>query len=301
MLVSAESPINTGDSAGTHPDPTFVPLHRMSAAPHIEATTAALEQARAARALPADDRERPAALRSALGSLRESWTPDHERHCRSGRQIGRTYSDDPVRVLSRERRAELARLRSALSRTSGTPREDRLPPWTHAQMRGRLKRFAQVLAGTRDEHDAVRRALGRGDGYAGMSALRSEAARLLEDLRDERRKVQVRWIQYERREVVRDPHSPYRDADQYDDLAHWLALLRQDADDLTSVLRRSATANRPLPVARRRWTAETALGALRGFEAAHGRKPRKADCRPEHGLPHYTQLRRLLGPRPLGG
>ncbi len=276
--------------------------------PNIEATTAALEQARAARARPAGDRERSAALRAALGLLRESWTSEHERYCRSGRQIGRTYSDDPVRVASRERRAELARLRSTLSRTSGTPRAERspeqggpLPAWTHVQMRGRLKRFAQVLAGTQREHDAVRRAIGRGDGYAGMATLRGEASRLLEDLRNERRKVQVRWTQYERREIAHDPRRPYRDDDQYDDLAHWLALLRQDADELTAALRKSATATRPLPVARRPWTAEAARKALRGFEAAHGRKPRKADCRPEHGLPHYTQLRRLLGPRPLGG
>ena len=280
----------------------------MSAASHIEATTVALAQARAARALSPADRERPAALRSALGTLRDSWSLDHERHCRSGRQIGRTYSQDPVRLLSRERRAELARLRSALSRTSGTPREDRapenggpLPPWTRKQIRGRLRRFAQVLAGTQREHAAARRVLGRGDGYAGMATLRAEAARLLDELRAERRSVQICWGQYERREVVRDPRSPDRDDDEYEDLAHWLALLRQDADELTAALRKSATATRPLPIARRRWTAETARGALGGFEAAHGRKPGKADCRPEHGLPHYTQLRRLLGPRPLGG
>ena len=282
----------------------------MSAAPHIEATTAALEQARAARALSPADRERPAALRSALGTLRDSWSPAHERHCRSGRQIGRTYSHDPVRVAARERRAELARLRSALTRTSGTPREDRapenggpLPAWTHAQMRGRLKRFAQVLAAIQIEHDAVRCALGRGDGYAGMSTLRTEAARMLENLRDERREVQVRWMQYERREIVHDPKTPYADADQYKDLARWLALLRQAADELTASLHKSATTTRPLPVERKRepWTPPRARRALLGFEVAHGRKPRKADCRPEHGLPHYTQLRRLLGPRPLGG
>ena len=278
-------------------------------APSIAPVTAALEQARDARARPPGDPERVAALRSALGTLGDCWTPEHRAHVKHGRRGGRTLrTADPVVKAGQERRAEAARLRSALSRTSGTPRAERspesggpLPPWTHAQMRGRLKRFAQVLKGTQSEHDALLRALGRGDGYAGMATLRAEAARLLEDLRDERRKVQVRWGQYERRELVRDPRNPYRDDDEYEGLAHWLALLRQDADDLTAALRKSATATRPLPVARRRWTPQTARGALRGFEAAHGRKPRKADCRPEYGLPHYTQLRRLLGPRPLGG
>jgi len=258
------------------------------------------------RRSPADDSELVEALTAALGRLRDAWTPEHERYCRSGRQLGRTCSDDPMRVLARERRAELARLRSALARTSGTPRDERapenggpLPPIGYQQIRGHIRRLLSVVKALEDQHTTLVRVLGRGDGYAGMSTLRAEAAVMLDDLREARQRVRVAWDRYERRTVVRDPRKPYADEDQYESMADLLALARLRADALTIKLRKSATTTRPLTVARRQWTEQTARGALHGFEVAHGRKPRKADCRPENGLPHYTQLRRLLGPSPL--
>ena len=95
-----------------------------------------------------------------------------------------------MRVLARERRAELARLRSALARTSGTPRDERapahggpLPPIGYQQVRGHIRWLLSVVTATEDQHTTLVRVLGRGDGYAGMSTLRAEAAVMLDDLR----------------------------------------------------------------------------------------------------------------------
>jgi hypothetical protein len=286
--------------------------------PDLEAPLAALAAARATReqyggrppSAPSDP-ERRVALRAALGLLRESWTAEHEHYVRSGRQVGRATSDDPVRVLRRDMRAEEARLRSALKRTSGTPRSAQAP-WTAPQMRGRLLRFDQRLRELEAQHENIKAGfrsggvrLGKRGGqgfYPRVLELRQEAADLLPELRRERRDVRTAWDRFERWTPPLNPADSYAASDTYDHLSAWLADLRDRADDLREQVRLSAERREPdaaAPAYRPRWTVAKVYAALAAHREAHGRLPTAREFNSDAKLPRYTTVRRLLGPRPL--
>jgi hypothetical protein len=216
--------------------------------------------------------------------------------------IGRRNSDDPARALRREMRAEANRLRSALNRTRGTPRQPMYEPITADQMRGHLGRADQVLMRIDAEHDSARRVLGtgtvtarKGGGiYRSMRELNGEAERLLTDLRAERRRLKLAWERFERT-VVRTRH----DSETWDALMDDLAVLRRQADALTARLRHSVTQTEPHITAATTWTPQTVRAVLTAYRDRHGRLPRKQELNSDPWLPYYTTVRRLLGPRPL--
>jgi hypothetical protein len=280
--------------------------------PDLTAPTGALTASQATRAsvrgVPADDPERVVALREALGSLMEAWTDDYRAYMRSGsRMVRRTPSDDPRRALAREREAEIRLLRKALAPTSGSAYKRRTERRSAAQMDGTLTRYAELLRVLVREHDTVQNLYGggswssnrHGGTFRNMRELNAAATEIKGKLHAQRIDLNAAWESYQRH--LASERATMADHRREDHLAERLDLWRADAAELYAALRRSERRRTPLERPREPWTAESARKALRGFKAAHGREARKADCRPEFNLPHYTQLRRLLGPNPLSG
>jgi hypothetical protein len=275
--------------------------------PNLTAPQAALDHARSVRERmrerSPDDAERRATLQAALGLLQDSWSDDHEAYVRRGPMIGRRNSDDPVRVLRRELTNEVKRLRSAVNRTSGTPREA-APTVTAASMSSHIARSVQVVRAIATEHETVRRVLGSGEFvasrsggfYRSMHTLNSEAAALLDKLRAERHRINLAWQRYERR-----VGGSYAEQDAFDRLADRMLLHRDEMATLAAELVASTKQKKPHAAAQRRtpWTFETINHAINGYRARHGRRPTKVEFNSDPTLPHYTQLRRVLGPNPL--
>jgi hypothetical protein len=252
--------------------------------------------------MPPCDAERHAALTAALGALRDSWTVEHERYMRRGPQLGRTLPRDPVRVVGRERRAEMKRLRSMLDPRSGTPRPA-AATWTANQIDGRLARSVQVVDGLASDYAAARSMLGRGRPaarrsggvYSSTGDLNTEARRLLDLLAHERRDLRTAWERY-----ARTPVTSYAERDRFDALALRLVRQRQAADLLAVELRAATRQRTPDARApRATWTRAAIMEALDAYQHEHGRLPSKSDCNTDPALPAYTLLRRKLGPSPL--
>lgn len=280
--------------------------------PVLTDARAALEASQATRAavrsLPPDDPQRVAALRAALGSLSETWTDEHRAYVKRGPRNGRTLkSADPVVKFGHERTAETRRLRKMLAPTSGTAYRPQTHRWTANQMSSRLAAATGHLQGFRAEHHAVRSALGggsftatKGGGtYRNMRELHAETRKLAADLHEYRTDLNAAWAAYERH--LASDRASRADVRRRQALSDRLQSWRADADELHAELRKSMRRKTPIPRRRERWTAERAHAALRAWTSQNGRPPRKAECHPRYGLPHYTQLRRLLGTRPLTG
>lgn len=47
------------------------------------------------------------------------------------------------------------------------------------------------------------------------------------------------------------------------------------------------------------WTRRRVVAQAQAFRQFHGRLPLARECHPDYGMPHYTQLQRALGSRPL--
>lgn len=254
------------------------------------------------RGRPPHDPERRVALKAALGSLQGSWTVEHEAYMRSGGMVGRRISDDLVRSFRREMLCEIKRLRSALRRTSGTPREP-APTVSAASMSGRIAQSLQVIRGIDADHEKMRAVLGsgqvvarRGGGfYRSMHRLNAEAEAMLDKLRTERERVNLAWQRYER-----NAGRSYAEQDAHHDLADRMALLRQDAALITAELTASMRQQKPHAAPKRgQWNFRAINAAIDAYRAKHGRRPTKREFNSDPTLPHYTQVRRVLGPNPL--
>ena len=270
---------------------------------------AALEASRATRAehrrTPADDPQRRSDLEATLGTLHSTWTPELRDHVRTGPQIiGR--SGDEVRALGRERRKEIARVRSMLNPSPGTPRQEP-PAITFEQMSGHVGKARQVIYGLAGQHDVLRRVLGGGQTvarkggkgrYLSMRQLNDETQLLLDELDRTRLMLTTAYGRYQRQ-----PFDTYKSQDQWDQIAEQVAATREEAAMNAEALRESI--NRRAPVTgitrpRETWTQERIERMLRSFHANTGRWPTAAELRSNAGLPHYTQLGRLFGPAFLG-
>jgi hypothetical protein len=249
------------------------------------------------------DLERRAAVEEALRSLQESWTSEHTAYMRRGQQIGRRGSDDPVRVCRDEMRAEASRLRAMLTRTSGTPRQ--APPRVNAvAMGGHIARGVQVVRQIAARFEEDRSLHGRGSltstrsggMFRSMRELNASARELLDELREERARVNVAWRRYE----LSSPPMTYAEQDAYDALWDRLKLLREEASALTADLVAASKQGKPdSPPKNGPWTFEKINAVIRAYESQHGRRPTKAEFNSDPTLPFYTEVRRKLGPNPL--
>jgi hypothetical protein len=296
------------------------PHLRTSSDSELARAREALESARATRDCyrrrPAADLERREALDAATVSLRECWTPGLQRQARSGRRYARTLSDEPVHVVARERRAELARLRSMLNPTTGTVRER--PAVTAEQMIGYSSRARQDLSALGTLHEDARRHHGRGtlrarkggSYFTSMGDLNAEARSLLGDLAAIRRTLSVQHRRFEMTAAYapRDPRKPYAGQDEARKVENHLQETYEDfIEPLLEALRADAKRTEPLPwseVGRRRerpgaWTRERIERTLASYVADTGRLPTARELHANPTLPHYTTLRRLYGPRPF--
>jgi hypothetical protein len=285
----------------------------MPSAPDTSSPSDAIAASKATRervrSLPVADPARGAALLGALGSLKDCWTAEHETYMRRGPQNGRLLSRDPVRVVGRERAAEMRRVRSMLRPTPGTPRPAAQAP--NAQtMNGHVGQARQRLLALAGEHDTVRRLHGNGERrsrkgggfYTSMQTLNEEARRLLDEVTAVRRKLTIANGRF-----MRQPVDGYADGDARDQVATAVQITRNEATLLATELRRSATRKTPLSSAERRavgagtgrqtWSADRVVNTLRAFYLANGRWPTAGELRGDPQLPHYTTLQRLYGPR----
>lgn len=277
----------------------------------LSAPQAALDNARAIRKQMCGrspwDQERREALERTLGLLRESWGPEHRAYVRSGPQVGRLTSDDPVRVLRRRMTAEAKRLRSMLNRTSGTPREPEYEPIDGRQMGAHIARSVQIIGQIAEEHRAVRRRLGRGGfrsrrGGGGtfwsLHELHEAAKSLRGDLTRERRRLKLAWERYERRAITDEARRLYKDVDERERLSRRLVAAREEADVVAAEIEESVrlrVADPPL----REWSAGNVRAMLTDLLRSEGRLPTKTELNTNSALPYYTTVRRLLGPAPL--
>jgi hypothetical protein len=256
------------------------------------------------RGRPADDADRRARLAASLVSLGECWTEAHESYVRSLPRSAAAVDGDPVRAVAHARRAEMKALRSALSPVAGSR-----PPAPKApgrdQIWGTLGNVTRKLNALDRDHAAIRETVGRGEirtspsggTYRSMVELNKAAAGLLDDLTEYRRHLTTQFNRFER-------HARAHKA-----LWNTLAKVRDRVDEirmtmrgLARELRDSATRKRPLARTRQApgtWTRERAVTILRSFKTAHGRLPTRRELDANHTLPHYTQLRRWFGDRPL--
>lgn len=100
------------------------------------------------------------------------------------------------------------------------------------------------------------------------------------------------------REAAAD--NPHAERDDYEATAEKVAAVRQFAKALRAKIA-ATIALKPTPKHEpyERWTHDDALIAWLRFHHRHGRWPTKREHGPQNGLPHYTQLARAVGPRPL--
>jgi hypothetical protein len=256
-------------------------------APDLTAPTAALAAAQATRAslrgVPADDPERVAALREALGSLMETWTEDHRAYTRSGsRMVRRAPTDDPVRALAREREAEMRLLRKALAPTSGRRYKRRTERRSADQMEGTLSKYVGLLRELVREHERAQRRYGggswssnrHGGTFRNMRELNAAATEIKGELHDQRVALNAAWESYQRHLASGRATSADRHREEH--LAERLDLWREDAAELYAALRRSERRRTPLERPREPWTPETARKALRASRpptaVRHGRR-----------------------------
>jgi len=256
------------------------------------------------RRMPANDPDRRGALTASLGLLGECWTPEHEAYVRSLPRSAASVDDDPVRVVGRARRTEMKALRDALKPRSGTPRpRPRIVP--PSRMEGIIGKVRQIAYGIDREHEQLRLALGRGEPrrsanggtFRSMAPLNTEARRLLAELTKTRRRLNTEFARYE--------HDAMRLAQR----GHRLARIRESVEEtrvylaqLADRLRQSVKCKRPLKPGRRppgTWTRERVEQILTSYAKTHGRLPTRRELDDNPTLPHYTQLRRWYGDRPL--
>lgn len=302
------------------PRPTSVPLSLAMTLdldkPRAAIAASAAERERL-RALSPSDPERIAALEAVLGNLRDCWTQEHEAHCRRGPQRDKaTYKKhDPVRVVGRERRAEMRKVRDMLRTDSGAARvpagtakrptqRERAPVYDRASMIASLNSAAARLnAIGRDHEEAINRhrhgsitATKGGGFFMSMRELHEEAHELLGRLDGTRRALTRALGRYER--GWRQEHDPYDD--EWNGIHERAALLRADAAKLSTELRRSLATKKPDPIEEDpTWTRGRILRALDAYYREHGDLPTATRCNARPDLPSYTIMTRKLGPRPL--
>jgi hypothetical protein len=284
--------------------------------PNLTPATHALHASRATRervrGLPAADPERVEALEAAKAQLEATWTLELQRYVRSGRQVGRANSDDPVRVLQRERRAELDRLRSMLAPTPGRPRDP--APQTNAYVvLGHTGRMTQALEQIAKDHEAALRLYGGGrivarrggrGHYVSMAELNDAAGDLLGQVNGWRRELTTAYGRF------MPDGTGYAADDERQRVDRAVATVRNSAALLAEQLRESANRSQPLTAAersrvrarapkRQSWPRERVEAVLRSYHAHNGRLPSRSELDSNPTLPHYMTLTRLYGRRPI--
>lgn len=291
---------------------------------------------------PSDPERRKAlhALKAELVAARDPLLP---RVRGAGRLIGRTTSRDPVRVAHADLVKAIRRVDSRL-RPSPGGRRKRLAPAaaaipaspgrhkrqaTEAQrsLLGTLHQAMGTLDATCEEFHTIRRTLGYGDGYAGMSTFREEATELLQRLTEARARIRRRMASYgdvvaaiksdaasahaAGRGSAGAIHDTYLEHEErLFELGRRIELYVAASRSLEVQLQRATRRTRPLPrrrdghpqgAIRRRseWTGGLALASVDAFRRVHGRLPTKRECNTLPELPPYTTLHREFGDRPL--
>ncbi len=231
-------------------------------------------------------------------------------YCRRGPMVGRRVSNEEARVLNAEVTRTLRRMRAMLKRRSGSRRPAVVEP-RRVAVDGACGRARQVIDRLRQDHEALRRVLASGSPrtmrsgavVASTAELNDEAAKLLVDLRDTRWMVSRHLHAYRRGHLERMKHASNRyEVSEEEDLVEALVdAVRVEADQLRAEIVCSVKQREPERPQRPKepYNFDDAAAAWFKFHDRHGRWPRKTDHHPVNGLPHYTQLHRVVGASPM--
>lgn len=229
-------------------------------------------------------------IQKVLWRVRDEW-PDEFRLYLQRNRVLAPYND-PIKILSRERRAELSRLYSAMCTTSRpTPQIKRSQNLTALRVEAQAYEYA--LRAARKQYKVLLKTLGfgrlartpAGAYYWSMQELNDECALLLEGLSRKGRDLS---------KTLRNYDGPKQaTAERY------VLKARELAQDVRREINVGAKTTTPLRFEDERWTTGRVRRALIRFHAAHGRYPTAKELNTIKELPSYPTVRARLGPQPL--